>query len=77
VESTVKECDFVNSDLSACDFQNSTLSGSLFHNTNLSRANFVGANDYRIDPLSNKLEKAQFSMPEAISLFEAMGIIIE
>jgi uncharacterized protein YjbI with pentapeptide repeats len=59
------------------DFGKSDLTGSTFHNSNLSKANFIGAINYSINPLTNKLSKAKFSKPEALSLLDHLDIIIE
>ncbi len=77
VECLVKETDFLDTDLREADFNKSDLSGSLFNNTNLAGANFSNAKNYNIDPTTNTIEKARFSMPEAIHLLESFNIEIE
>ena len=73
----VKECDFVDADLTGSDFFKSNLQGSLFHHTNLSKVNLVDAKDFSINPENNKLKKAKVSMTEAVVLMKYMGLIIE
>jgi fluoroquinolone resistance protein len=74
---TMRETHFTHTNLSESDFSGSDLKNSLFHNSNLSKANFVGAINYSINPLTNVLKKARFSQPEAIALLESLEIIIE
>lgn len=76
-ECTIRDTYFKASTLVSADFTQSDLDGSIFHNTNLSKANFVGAINYSINPLTNKLSKATFSKPEALSLLDPMDIIVE
>lgn len=68
------DVDFRESDLSQVDFSGTNLSESLFSNTNLSGADLSQARNYRIDPASNKLKGAKFSLPEAMSLLYGMDI---
>ena len=44
---------------------------------NLEKASFVGARGYSIDPRSNKIRKAAFSVPDVLSLLEAFEIVIK
>jgi fluoroquinolone resistance protein len=79
---SVRQCeiidsDFINVDLTGADFSDSSFTGSEFNNANLTRASFIDARGYAINPLSNKIKKAQFSMPEAISLVEYLGVVIK
>ena len=76
-ESTLRRCDFKNSILIETDFRKTDLSSTSFHHSNLSKANFLDAINYSIDPLTNKLEKAEFSKPEVYSLLNFLDIIIE
>jgi uncharacterized protein YjbI with pentapeptide repeats len=73
----IRDTFFTQANLMSADFTESDLSGSTFHNTNLSKATFVGAINYAINPLTNKLTKAKFSKPEVLSLLEYLEIIIE
>lgn len=70
------DSDFINIDLTDADFTESSFQGTEFNNANLTRASFIDARGYEINPLSNKIRKARFSMPEAISLVEYLGVII-
>lgn len=68
------EVDFSECNLTEADFAGTDLRNARFFNTNLTKANFVGATNYFIDIQSNKIAKAKFSLPEAISFLHALGI---
>lgn len=72
----LKECVFVETDLQHARFSESRLDGTQFHHCLLSHADFSTATHYTIDPLTNKLTKAKFSLPEAFSLLNSLGIEI-
>jgi uncharacterized protein YjbI with pentapeptide repeats len=63
--------------LAGSDFSGSNLQLSKFQDTNLERANFVGARDYYINPMCNKLKQARFSYPEVLSLLDTFGVELE
>lgn len=71
------DVDFSQADLSECNFKGSDFLNAKFYNTVLVKANFVDAINYLIDPISNKLKGARFSMPEAIGLLNGLGVVIE
>ena len=73
---TLKECHFSNTQLSGASFEETDLSGTLFHNSDLSNANFVSATHYNIDPRTNKIKHAKFSLLEAVGLLQAFEITI-
>ena len=56
------------------DFAGSDLERALFKGCDLEKANFIGAKNYSIDVTANTIKGARFSLPEAISLFAALGI---
>lgn len=74
LESRLKECYFTNTCLASSNFSESDLSGSLFHNCDLSKADFSDACNYSIDPQTNILKKAKFSLPGAVSLLNHFEI---
>jgi fluoroquinolone resistance protein len=76
LDSQAINVDFREADLSQVDFSGSDLSDSLFQNTNLSEADFRRAINYGFDPGANQLQKAKFSLPEAMSLLYHMDIIL-
>ncbi len=74
--SKLKECYFTNTCLCEASFADVDLSGSTFHNADLSKADFSSAFNYDIDPRTNKIKKAKFSLPEAIGLLRGFEITL-
>jgi len=77
-----EKCSLVDVDFSRSNLQNSLFGQSdllraSFHGSDLRKADFRLAVNYCIDPLFSKLSKAKFSLPEAISLLQVMGVEIE
>ncbi len=77
LNSEVKECDCVESDLSKAYFRGSSLERSTFEQCNLQGADFRGAMNYRFDPWSNQIKKARFSSPEVLVLLDGFDIEID
>lgn len=75
-ESKIHETHFNNTILSGANFTDTDLLGTIFHNCDLSKADFSTAVKYSIDPLTNKIKKARFSLPEAIELLRGLDITI-
>ena len=73
---TAQEVEFSEADLSGADFRYTNLENSRFRQTNLERANFEGALNYNINLTLNKVTKARFAMPEALSLLYGLDIIL-
>ena len=63
--------------LKGCIFRDADLDETEFVNTDLRLADFRGASGYVISPRENKLEKAKFSLPEAVRLLQGLGITLE
>ena len=61
-ECTIRDTYFTSANLMGANFRGSNLIGSTFYNTDLSKANFLGAINYAINPLTNKLIKTKFSI---------------
>lgn len=74
--SRLLESHFTNTVLNGADFKDADLSGTLFHNCDLCKADFSTAVRYNIDPQTNKIKKAKFSLPEAIGLLRGFDITI-
>lgn len=72
----LRRCTFVHTNLTAADFSHSDLSETLFHDCDLTRADFSRARNYAIDPTGNKVSKAKFSLPEAVSLLRGFDILL-
>jgi uncharacterized protein YjbI with pentapeptide repeats len=73
----IVECYFQNTFLVEADFSESTFSQTLFHNSNLQKASFHNAYGYSLDPRSNNVKKAVFSVPEVLSLLDGFEIVIK
>jgi len=67
---------FEDADLEKAVFDGCNLSGASFNHTNLESADFSTARNYSINVQTNRVKKAKFSLPEAISLLYAMDIEI-
>jgi uncharacterized protein YjbI with pentapeptide repeats len=74
--SKLKENYFTNTCLSGADFSGVDLSGTIFHNCDLCTADFSTATQYDIDPQTNKMKNATFSLPEVINLLRGFDITI-
>jgi fluoroquinolone resistance protein len=69
--------DFADAKLVGAKFSGSTFTECTFKNTDLSKADFRNARGYAIDPTLNKLAKARFDLPEAISLLDHFNIRLD
>jgi len=74
--SKLRENYFTNTRLRGADFSGADLSGTVFHNCDLCRADFSQAMHYDIDPQTNKIKKARFSLPEAVGLLRGFDITL-
>jgi uncharacterized protein YjbI with pentapeptide repeats len=75
-ECKLKDCYFTQTCLIEARFADVDLSGTVFHNSDLSKADFSSASNYDIDPRTNKIKKAKFSLPEAVGLLRGFDINI-
>lgn len=73
----LREIDFSESNLSNVIFDNCDLAQAIFINTVLDKADFRTAYNYSIDPESNRLKKAKFSILGISGLLDKYDIIIE
>ena len=71
-----QEVEFSDADLTSANFSGTDLAKSRFSHTNLTKANFEGATNYSIDLATNKITKAKFSLPEALSLLYGLDIVL-
>jgi len=74
IDCIAEDVDFTDCNLMLCDFSGTSLPNAKFFNTDLKQANFATATNYSIDPQTNKLKKAKFSLPEAASFLYHLGI---
>jgi len=70
----IVDCDFTESDLRDADFSNSFFKGTRFHQCDLRKADFRTARGYEINPITNKIVQARFTLPEAQSFLLFLGI---
>ena len=73
----LREIDFSESNLSNVVFDNCDLSQAIFINTVLDKADFRTAYNYSIDPESNRLKKAKFSILGISGLLDKYDLVIE
>jgi uncharacterized protein YjbI with pentapeptide repeats len=71
-----QNADFSDASLVNACCTNSDFTNTRFSSTNLSGADFRGARNYNIPVTSNKIAKAKFSLPEALSLLSSLDIEI-
>jgi len=71
------DCDFTNCDIREADYSDTTFEKVIFHNCNLEKADFRTSHGYAIDPFTNKIKKARFTLPEAQSFLSFIGVSIE
>jgi fluoroquinolone resistance protein len=70
------EVDFAEADLGGAGFDQCGLAGAMFDRTNLEKADFRGAVNYSIDPTTNKIKKARFSLDGVAGLLDKYDIEI-
>lgn len=73
----LREIDFSESNLTYVVFDNCDLAQAIFINTVLDKADFRTAYNYSIDPESNRLKKAKFSILGISGLLDKYDIVIE
>ena len=77
VDCAAREADFSETNLSEANLRGTDFSGARFSNTKLEKADLRNAVNYAIDPNENRIKKAKFSLPEAMSLLQGLGIEVE
>ncbi|APW66022.1 hypothetical protein LPB137_09230 [Poseidonibacter parvus] len=74
IDSLISDTGFEECNLESAVFHNCSLDQSVFISNNMKKANFETSRNYLIDPKSNDLQKAQFSLPEALSFLSLLPI---
>jgi uncharacterized protein YjbI with pentapeptide repeats len=69
--------DFTECDLTNAIFHNCDLKDATFDRTIMEKADFRTAFNYSIDPQSNKIKKAKFSLPAVTGLLDKLDIQID
>ena len=77
VQCTAREVDLTRTNLTRANLTETDFLGSRFADTNLSYADLSKAANYAIDPMTNRLKKTVFSLPEALSLLSAFDIVLK
>ena len=73
----LQEVDFTETDLNNAVFNKCDLSGAIFDNTNLEKADLRTSYNYSINPQSNKIKRAKFSLGGVAGLLDKFDIEIE
>jgi fluoroquinolone resistance protein len=74
---TLEHVDFADAKLVSAKFNGSTFNECVFKNTDLSKADFRDSRGYQIDPTLNRMGKARFDLPEAVSLLAPFNIRLD
>ncbi len=77
IHTQLQDVDFSECDLSQSVFDHCDMLRAVFENSNLEKADFRTAMNYTIDPDSNKIRKAKFSIYGLSGLLSKYGIQIE
>lgn len=73
----MQETDFVECDLTDSVFDNCDLAHAMFDRTVLEKVDFRTAYNYSLDPETNRIKKAKFSVSGISGLLGKYGIEIE
>lgn len=73
---TLHEVDFAEADVSQSQFTNCDLLGAIFDRTNLEKADLRTAYNYTLDPETNRIKKAKFSLAGVAGLLARYQIEI-
>jgi uncharacterized protein YjbI with pentapeptide repeats len=77
INSLIQDTGFEECNLENALFDRCNLEQSVFINNNLKKSNFETSKNYLIDPKVNDIQKAQFSLPEALSFLSLLPIKIK
>jgi fluoroquinolone resistance protein len=77
IDCELEQVDFADAQLPEALFTGSKFTDCIFNNTDLSKADLRKARGYQIDPRINKLSKARFDLPEAVSLLAPFNIRVD
>lgn len=75
--SALQETDFAEADLTSAVFDNCNLVQAVFDRTTLEKADFRNSYNYSIDPETNRIKKAKFSISGVSGLLDKYDIDIE
>lgn len=77
IDSSLRNADFSECDLTKSVFANADLMNVVFNRTILKEADFLTAKNFIIDPELNLIKKAKFSIYGAVGLLNKYDIVIE
>ncbi len=77
INSLIRDTGFEECNLERALFDNCNLEQTVFINNNLKKSDFETSKNYLIDPQQNDIQKAQFSLPEALSFLSLLPIKIK
>ena len=77
INSKLQNIDFTEADLSSCVFDDCDFTNATFDNTNVENSDFIKAINYTINPETNRLKGAKFSLDGVVGLLEKYGVKIE
>jgi fluoroquinolone resistance protein len=77
VRCNAAEVDFTEADLTEAVFDATNLTQAVFEQTNLQKADLRTAFNYRINPSTNRVQKAKFAWPQLKGLLGELGIDME
>ncbi len=77
INSLIRDTGFEECNLESALFDNCNLEQTVFIKNNLKKSNFETSKNYLIDPKENDMEKAIFSLPEALSFLSLLPIRIK
>ena len=77
INSLIQDTGFEECNLEGALFDKCNLEQTVFINNNLKKSNFETSKNYLIDPKVNDIQKAQFSLPEALSFLSLLPIKIK
>ena len=77
VRCSLDEADFADADLAEAVFQDCSLAGAVFQNTQLMGADFTTATGFTIDPESNRLQKARFTLHGLLGVVSKYELVVE
>jgi uncharacterized protein YjbI with pentapeptide repeats len=75
--SQLRETDFTECDLTDSLFDNCDFTGAMFSDTIIEKTDFRTSRNYSIDPETNRIKKAKFSLPAVLRLLDKYHIEIE
>ncbi|WP_052732485.1 pentapeptide repeat-containing protein [Hymenobacter terrenus] len=74
---TLDEADFADADLSAAVFEDCSLVGAVFQKTQLAGADFTTATGFTINPETNALLGARFTLHGLLGVVAKYGLVVE